>query len=80
MECLKAQKMAKMTQNELQVSSLLNLQFIAADKELAIYVGNSFYTVHKDAKLVTLKTFLDQYLGYGLGLIIQLLKRGSTLE
>ena len=57
MECLTAEKVARMNANELQVHAPINLQFSAADDELANYVGNHIYTVYNDAKRGTLSAF-----------------------
>ena len=56
-ECVKADKLARLSSNELQASAPIDSQFICANKELANYVGNCIYTVYNDAKRGTLSAF-----------------------
>ena len=56
-ECVKADKLARLSSNELQASAPIDSQFIRGNKELANYVGNYIYTVYNDAKRGTLSAF-----------------------
>ena len=56
-ECVKADKLARLSSNELQARAPIDSQFICANKELANYVGNFIYTVYNDAKRGTLSAF-----------------------
>ena len=56
-ECVKADKLARLSSNELQASAPIDSQFIRGNNELANYVGNYIYTVYNDAKRGTLSTF-----------------------
>ena len=56
-ECVKADKLARLSMNELQASAPIDSQFIRGNKKLANYVGNCIYTVYNDAKRGTLSAF-----------------------
>ena len=56
-ECVKADKLARLSSIELQASAPIDSQFIRSNKELANYVGNYIYTVYNDAKRGTLSAF-----------------------
>ena len=56
-ECVKADKLARLSSNELLASASIDSQFIRGNKELANYVGNYIYTVYNDAKRGTLGAF-----------------------
>ena len=50
-ECVKADKLARLSSNELQASAPIDSQFILGNKELANYVGSYIYTVYNDGTL-----------------------------
>ena len=56
-ECVKADKLARLSSNELHASAHIDSQFMHDNKEVANYILNYIYTVYSDAKRRTLSAF-----------------------